>query len=142
MIRVKLILGVALLVGVSLLIGTAARCNEGSFAADKMVLSYYNAINNGDTAKAQSYISPGNQSMLRCTEDLVGAMAGKIHSVEVLDTIRWSEGAWGGPPQILVYVEITCDSDVPARVQGCGTCGNQEVLLVEFDSGWKIEYIS
>ena len=144
MTRVKIIVGVALLVGLSLLIGIAARCDEDSFAADKMVLSYYSAINDGDTARAQSYVSPANPNMLELTEALVSVMAGKIQKVEVLDTAR-SEGVWGGLPTIGVVLRITCDPGVPQYAPGYPqtwssgkTCGDVAVFLYEYGSGWKI----
>ena len=135
--------------GVLLLVGPTS-CDEGasdvaSFDAGKMVLAYYEAINDGDTAKAQSYIAAGEQWMLDCTEELVSLMAGKIQKVEVLDTIRSEEGfGWGGPPAIGVIIRITCDEGVPATVRSCGyggTCGTREILMHKFDSGWKITHL-
>jgi len=140
-----------LILGAVLLIGMVAGCpldssNVGSFDAGKMVLSFYKAINDGDTAKAQSYVSAGDRSTLQCIEDLVGVMAGKIQKVEVLDIFR-SEGMWGGSPFIEVSVRITCDPGVPTRVRSSlyggncrngTTCGDRKVFLLKFDSGWRI----
>jgi len=132
------ILGVLVLVGFTSCDKDAS--DLASFDAGKMVQSYYKAINDGHTAKAQSYIAAGEQWMLDCTEDLVSLMAGKIQKVEVLDTIR-SEGFMGGPPSIGVYARITCDEGVPTTARSCsygGTCGNRQILMHKFDSGWKI----
>ena len=137
-----------LILGALVLIGAMTSCDNdssdvASFDAGRMVTSYYKAIDDGDTAKAQSYIAAGEQYLLDCTEDLVSLMAGKIQKVEVLDAIR-AEGAGGVPPNILVYVRITCDAGVPATVRSCpygGTCGDRQIGMYKFDSGWKITRI-
>jgi hypothetical protein len=134
-----------------LLIGTAISCDGESlesFAADKMVESFYEAINDGDTAKAQGYVSAGNSLMLELTEAMVSVMAGKIQKVEILDIIR-AEGQFGGPPSIGVSVRITCAGEVPTFAPGYPTmwspghtCGDVDILLYKWDSGWKIETTS
>ena len=130
-----------------LLIGTAISCDGESlesFAADKMIESWYEAINDGDTAEAQSYVSPGNEHMLELTEAMVSVMSGKIQNVEILDIIR-AEGTYVSVPQIGVYVRITCAEGVPTSAPGYPTmfspgrtCGDVDILLYEYDSGWKI----
>ena len=142
--RVMLILGAILFIG--MVVGCPeGSSNVGSFDAGNMVQSFYQAINDGDTAKAQSYVSPGNAPMLELTEAMVSVMAGKIKKVEILDTIR-SDGEFGGPPSVAVYVRITCDPGVPLRAPGYprtwlsgNTCGDYMVGLYKYGSGWKIE---
>jgi len=139
--RVMLILGAILLIG--LVLGCPGRSSD----AGKMVLAYYQAINDGDTAKAQSYVSLANTRMLELTEAMVSVMAGKIQKMEILD-IYEDEGIWGGPAGKFVYVRITCAPGVPPHassnpgVSEYGkTCGAVTVIVVEYDSGWKIEAV-
>jgi len=138
---------VMLILGVLLLIGVSISCNGDSLAADKMVESFYEAINNGDTAKAQSYVSLANTRMLELTEAMVSVMAGKIQKMEILD-IYEDKGIWGGPAGKYVYVRITCTPGVPTHassnpgVSEYGkTCGDVTVMVVEYESGWKIEAV-
>ena len=138
---------IILIIAMLLLIGTTINCDGDSVAADKMVESFYKAINNGDTAKAQSYVSLASTHMLELIEAMVSVMAGKIQKVEILD-IYHDEGMFGGPGCKYVYVRITCSPGVPTYatgnpgVSGFGkTCGDVTVMVVEYESGWKIEAV-
>lgn len=127
-----------LILGALLLIGTSIGCDRDSFAADKMVESFYKALNAGDTARAKSHISPADTTMLAAAEEMASCMAGKIQKVEILDIMR-SEGVWGGPPFTYVWVRVTCATGVPTSVSGrVKTCGDVMITLGEYESGWKI----
>ena len=85
--------------------------------------------------------------MLDVAAAMASCMAGKIQKMEILDMYE-DEGMWGGPAAKYVYVRITCSPGVPTYadsspgVSGLGkTCGDVTVMLVEYESGWRIEAV-